>query len=373
MFGWIFRKATAGVIESAGEAVTKVIRVTKGDKAEVEQAIHDEQMAVLAQHAAEFVARPDRTYLDSIVDFLNRLPRVIITFWVFMIFTWPAIDADGFMVYILSLELIPDELWQFAMIVVGLYFGGRVISQDIRKPRLSAEQKEKALEVIREREKAIIEARTPLIVERAPTRKPPAPEWAREVIVKPPPPVIKPQPNAPPIKGRPAEIDRMIDALIKREGGFVNDPDDSGKATKYGITNATLNAWRERECSIAEVKALTREEAAEIYRAEFYFGPSIDTLPDALQAHVLDICANSGPRTAVRLLQRALNEIGAQVKEDGVIGPVTRGACHASDLPALNNKLVDVRIQFYEDLATRRPKDRKFLSGWKKRAKSFIV
>lgn len=374
MLGWLFRKATAGVIESAGEAVTKVIRVTKGDKAQVEAAVHDEQMAVLAEHAAEFVARPDRTYLDSIVDFLNRLPRVIITFWVFMIFTWPAIDADGFMIYILSLELIPDELWQFAMIVVGLYFGGRVISQDIRRPRLSAEQKEKALEVIREREKAIIEARTPLVVEVAPTRKPPLPAWAIErpadVPIIPP---IKVEPDTQPTKGRPVKVDRMIEALIEREGGYVNDPADSGGATNYGITQQTLSAWRQKECTVDDVKALTPAEAAEIYRTHYYFAPGIDSLPAAIQAHVMDIGVNCGPRTGVKMLQQALNRLGAGVKEDGIVGPMTRDACNAYDLARINNELVDVRIKFYEQLASRRPKDRKFLSGWKKRAKSFLV
>lgn len=375
MLGWLFRKATAGVIESAGEAVTKVIRVTKGDKAQVEAAIADEQLATLASAAAEFAERGTRTKLDSVVDFINRLPRPLIVFWALSFLIIPYFAPAAFIEYVFSLRMIPEEIWTLILAVFSFFLGSRIISHDIRKPKLTEEEKSAAIEIIRERERVVLENRTPLVVEVPPTRKPHAPAWAEEILARPKIPVIKPEPGKPIeiIKGRPAEVDKMIAALIAKEGGYVNDSADSGGATKYGITNATLNAWRERECSIDEVKALTKEEAAEIFRAEYYFRPSIDSLPTALQAHVLDISANCGPRTAVRLLQQALNELGSEVKCDGVIGPVTRDACNTCDLKALNNKLVDIRIKFYEQLAAKRPKDRKFLAGWKKRAKSFLV
>lgn len=376
MLGWLFGKATAGVIESTGEAVAKVARVVKGDKAAVEAAVHDEQMAVLAEHAAEMAVRPNRTKLDSFIDFLNRLPRVIITFWIFAILTWPAIDAKSFTEYITSMGLIPDELWQIAMVVLSLYFGGRIISSDIRKPKLSIEQKKQAIEIIERQQEKVIEANRPIIVTTPPTRKPAAPDWTKI------PPLAKPQPSRPSqptnptpplVKGRPVDIDKMIADLIEREGGWSNHRADSGKATMYGVTKATLKAWRGHAVTDDDVRALTKEEAAEIYRTFYYFQPSIDSLPVGLQVHVFDIAVNSGGQQAIKMLQQALNVLGCEVRVDGVCGPMTREACGQCEVGKIHNALVKIRRQFYINLADSRPKDKVFLAGWLNRADLFAA
>lgn len=376
VFSWLFSKAAAGVIESTGEAITKVVRVTKGDKAAVQEHIHDEQMATLSEHAAEFVSRPTRTKWDSFIDGLNRLPRPLIVLWVCVFFVWPFFGPESFLQYVLSMELIPDSLWMIFLTILGFYFGGRVISQDIKPPRLSEAQRDYALRQIEKREKAVIEARTPLIVEVAPSPKPPPPPWAQDILNKKPIPLPPKLPDdivQPPIKGRPPEVEKLIENIIKVEGGFVNDPSDSGGATRYGITIATLSAWRECEVTVDDVKKLTKDEAMDIYRAEYYFKPSIDSLPMALQGHVLDCCVNMGARGGVKLLQQAINALGGSIKVDGIIGPVTREQCAQCDHKQLTNTLVDHRIKFYEELAARRPKDRRFLKGWLLRANSFRI
>lgn len=374
IFSWLLGTGTSKIIEATGTAVSKVYRTVKGDKGEEAAAIADEQLATLASHAAEFAERGTRTKLDSVIDFVNRLPRPLIVFWALSFLIIPYFYPAAFVEYVFSLRMIPDELWTLILSVFAFFLGSRIISQDIRKPKMGEEEKKAAIEIIREREQVILENRTPLIVEQPATRKPPPPPWAIDVLAKKPPtPVFKPQPDAPIINGRPAEIDKMIEELIKREGGFVNDPSDSGGPTCYGVTQRTLSAWKERECTVDEVRALTKEQASEIYRAEYYFGPSIDSLPIPLQAHVLDIATNAGPRTAVKMLQQALNELGAGIKEDGIIGPTTREACSKYDIVQINNTLVGLRLKFYEELAAKRPKDKKFLTGWKKRANSFRV
>lgn len=378
MFGWIARgvgKAAGGVITSIGDSVNKNYRTIVGDKAEAETHIHAEQMATLAQFTAEFASRAPKTKWDSFVDGLNRLVRPIITFWILSLFFWPYFHIQSFNQYMISLNFVPDEIWTLFLAITIFWFGGRALSQDLRKPKLTEEQKKEVIKTIEKQEEKILEARSVLVVERAPDRKPaPTSQWAIDVLAKKPPtPVFKPQPDAPIIKGRPAEIDKMIEELIKREGGFVNDPSDSGGATKYGITRATLSAWREKECTVDDVKNLTKEEAVEIYRAEYYFKPSIDSLIIPLQPHVLDCVANMGARGGIRLLQQAINALGGSIKTDGILGPVTREHCSQCDFKQLNNMLVDMRIRFYEDLAARRPKDKKFLAGWKKRANSFRV
>jgi hypothetical protein len=385
LLGWILN-GLGRTITGVGDTATKIIRVTKGDETQREEGrqalesnVHDEQMAVLASHAAEFAGRPPKTKWDSFVDGLSRLPRPLITLWIVGMFFWPFFDLDSFIGYMVSMDFVPEEIWTLFLAVIAFWFGSRIVSEDIRKPRLTPEQREKALEIIREREKAIIEARTPLVVTTPPTRKPPAPAWALEekekALEKPAPklPDVVVEPALPPPPGkRPEAIDAMISALIKKEGTkYVNDPADSGGPTKYGITWRTLSAWRGTPCWEEEVKALTRTEAEEIYRKEYYFGPSIDTLPEAIQSHCLDISCNSGPQTAIMLLQETLNTFGAGIRVDGIVGQATRAAIEKYDLKEVNNSLVDRRKAYYHSLVASKPKNKKWINGWLKRAESF--
>lgn len=57
-------------------------------------------------------------------------------------------------------------------------------------------------------------------------------------------------------------IEKYLDELIKREGGYVNNPADRGGATKYGITEAVArtNGYK------GNMKDLPRDVAKAIYR-----------------------------------------------------------------------------------------------------------
>jgi hypothetical protein len=106
--------------------------------------------------------------------------------------------------------------------------------------------------------------------------------------------------------------------VLKHEGGYVNHPADPGGATNLGITAATLARARGHPVSAADVAALTRAEAAAIYRRFFWNSARGDDLPAGLDHAVFDLAVNSGPGRAARLLQRVL-----AVAEDGVIGPAS--------------------------------------------------
>ncbi|MFN3888968.1 MAG: glycoside hydrolase family 108 protein [Beijerinckiaceae bacterium] len=93
---------------------------------------------------------------------------------------------------------------------------------------------------------------------------------------------------------------------LKYEGGYVDHPADPGGATNFGVTRATLARWRKRPVTKAEVKALTRDEAAGIYR-HFYWEPcNGPILPPGVDAVVFDWAVHSGPARAVGALQKAL-------------------------------------------------------------------
>ena len=171
-------------------------------------------------------------------------------------------------------------------------------------------------------------------------------------------------------------IDQMIADVVQREGGYTNDPKDRGGPTKYGITLATLAAYRGRPTTAQDVQNLSAYEAATIYKAEFYFKPHIDMLPGELQPIVFDAGVNSGPPRAVMLLQKALRAItGNFMAADGVIGPIVCGTAQDAiakhGIAAVVNGVVEQRLQWYDACVAANPDDKKFLYGWKARANSF--
>ncbi len=116
-----------------------------------------------------------------------------------------------------------------------------------------------------------------------------------------------------------------LDLMFGHEGGYVNAKTDRGGPTKYGITHKTLAAHRGVASVTAEqVRAMTREEATEIYRRSYWVQSGGDLLPKGLDYAAFDFGVNSGPSTAVRRLQRVLG-----VREDGVVGEQTAAAAEA--------------------------------------------
>ncbi len=170
-------------------------------------------------------------------------------------------------------------------------------------------------------------------------------------------------------------LDAMIDAVLDREGGFVDDPVDPGGATKYGVTRAVLEAWRGHAVSADDIATLERDEARAIYSELYYRRPGIDHLPGSLQPILLDSAVNHGPVTAVRLLQRVLGAVAAEAPvPDGILGPATLNAAEEEDRrlgPWLRASLVDERRRLYCRLAAQRPAMAKFLRGWLVRATAF--
>lgn len=182
-------------------------------------------------------------------------------------------------------------------------------------------------------------------------------------------------------------IDEMIDDVLKHEGGYVNDPDDPGGATNFGVTIHTMRRFGvdvngDGVVDIRDVKALDPAMARAIYKREYFEGPRIDDLPEAIQANVFDMFVNSGGN-AIKILQRLLNKMDQKVVVDGALGPQSIGAAHAAAKLApkhFNDAYAIARRNYYFTLADRKPKLRKFArtrrggkGGWIKRAESFMA
>ena len=136
-------------------------------------------------------------------------------------------------------------------------------------------------------------------------------------------------------------LDTVFKLVVGEEGGFVNDPKDRGGATKYGVTQTTLSAWRRRQASVDDVRNLGLDEAKLIFKAQYWNKIQGDRLPPGLDLAVADVAFNSGTGRAVELLQRALG-----VKVDRVLGEVTLAKTHDAEVDDLINALCDQRLAF---------------------------
>lgn len=181
-------------------------------------------------------------------------------------------------------------------------------------------------------------------------------------------------------------VREIAEAIVAREGGYVNDPDDPGGATKYGVTIHTmrklgLDLNRDGKVDAEDVKRLTREQATDIFVTHYFEGPGIARLPEVLQPSVFDMYVNAGAN-AVRILQRLVTKMGHPLAVDGAIGPKTIVATEAA-WRAAPEIIADAygieRRNYYYRLADQRAASRKYArrkdggkGGWITRAEEFI-
>lgn len=148
----------------------------------------------------------------------------------------------------------------------------------------------------------------------------------------------------------------IIDFILRHEGGYVNDPDDPGGETKFGISK--------RSYPDLDIKSLTKQQATAIFERDFYNKVRGDDLPVWLALMVTDFAVNAGIKPAVAILQRLVNET-----DDGIMGKKTIAACKSKPSRALRQSYTASRESYYKALVAKRPTMKKFLDGWERRTK----
>ncbi|MBF4456091.1 hypothetical protein IRT38_12060 [Acinetobacter sp. SK-43] len=172
-------------------------------------------------------------------------------------------------------------------------------------------------------------------------------------------------------------IEQYLDELIKREGGYVNNPADRGGATKYGITEAVARASGFK----GHMRDLPLVVAKDIYRKQYWISPrfeQVNTISAAVAEELLDTGVNCGTGFAKPLLQRALNLLNNQGKGgwpdlviDGVYGSATLNALKTyMSKRGREGEKVLVRVlnimqgQRYIEICERNPTQEQFFYGW---------
>ena len=152
------------------------------------------------------------------------------------------------------------------------------------------------------------------------------------------------------------KFDDIIEVVLHHEGGYVNDPKDPGGETNFGIAK--------RSHPDGDIKNLTEEGAKEIYKEHYWDRNKVEDLTENLRHIYFDMCVNQGRSRAVRIMQRAANAKGANLKVDGGMGPKTIAAMDGVEL----DRVRAYRVKYYADLVTRKPDLEKFYFGWFRRA-----
>jgi lysozyme family protein len=156
--------------------------------------------------------------------------------------------------------------------------------------------------------------------------------------------------------------DFALEALDESEGGYVNHPLDPGGHTNRGITLRTYRSVMGDNATVDDLKRITDEEVAHIYRQRYWLPIKGDQLPAGVDYCVFDYAVNSGPRQATKTVQRV---VGA--KPDGAFGPRTLTAVTAHvnrhGTADLIEAICDRRLAFMQRLKTWST----FKRGWKAR------
>lgn len=148
---------------------------------------------------------------------------------------------------------------------------------------------------------------------------------------------------------------------------YVNDPDDAGGATKWGITQRTYDAWRRKKGRpLQAVKDMPDDERDCIYLWRYWVKASCNKLEDMDRSRLamvhFDAAVHSGPHRAAKLLQVAVNATA-----DGIIGPKTLAAVASTSEDTAVAQYLTARRGFLQYLAVIRPANKKFLRGWLRR------
>ena len=182
-----------------------------------------------------------------------------------------------------------------------------------------------------------------------------------------------------------ASFDAAVRYTFRNEGIWSDDPDDPGGATMYGISlrlarslgdldgdgKLDLDLDHDGDVDEADMRLLTPQIAVETYKKIFWDPYNYNRLPLAVAIKAFDFGVNMGSKQSHKILQQSVRAASSlRLIEDGILGKRSLEAIRACDDKALLASYRAHAAGFYQMLAFKRPRSRKYLNGWLNRAYS---
>ena len=161
-------------------------------------------------------------------------------------------------------------------------------------------------------------------------------------------------------------FDKLFNYILKVEGGYVNNPLDNGGATNYGITQAIATKY-----NIKNVSNMTKEQAKNIYKQEFYLKNNLDKITnDKVALSIFDWVVNSGV-WALKKAQVAVNNLekNNNLEIDGKLGTLSINAINSIYSEDFLKEYHRIQALFYQVVVNNNNKMQVFLKGWLNRIK----
>lgn len=162
-----------------------------------------------------------------------------------------------------------------------------------------------------------------------------------------------------------ADVNKLAPWILKWEGGFVNDPDDSGGATNKGVT---IKTWKQvgydkdgdGDIDVKDLKLLTVDDVIKVVLKPHYWDRW--KADEIVSQSVANICVDwvwASGKPGITRVQKLLG-----VKQDGVVGPKTLAALNSRSPLPLFGAIKQERIKFIDEICIKNPKNLKFKKGW---------
>ncbi|MGD8172156.1 glycoside hydrolase family 108 protein [Vibrio sp. TRT 21S02] len=142
-----------------------------------------------------------------------------------------------------------------------------------------------------------------------------------------------------------------VEGGLRDDGGYVNDPADTGGETKFGISK--------RAYPDVDIKNLTIDDAVAIYYKDYWLKAKCEEWAGPISLIQFDSAVQHGPIKAIKLLQ----EISG-VHDDGIVGPATRKAVQSHDVEYLSSRYLLRRGRYYARILKKNPSQGRFIEGW---------
>jgi len=167
-----------------------------------------------------------------------------------------------------------------------------------------------------------------------------------------------------------ANINLLAPIILKWEGGFVEDPLDAGGATNMGITIAT---WRsvgydkdgDGIVDAKDIKLLTKADFTPVLK-QYWDRWKADDIQNQSVANILVDWVWGSGKWGIKIPQRIMN-----ITDDGIVGNTTISVLNAQAAPIIFDKIYRARVQFLNDIVTRKPSQKRFIKGWLNRLADF--